>query len=646
MIQVKRYVVALMVLLSATSGMYGDEYEEGKVPGNIPVVADIKYQYNGGKLTFNQEAIETHVQLEKGKPFKQYLADSSIRSLYGTGLFDYVQVYLTEVSPGQCDVTFVLTQKLRVQNLSISGNKKVKTKLIRREMKTSSGGTYSENILYNDIKNVSNMYQKKGFPYAKVEYKVNEIDDATVDIQVTIDEGKKMHVGKITFNGVDDIKVKELKDAMQTKTWNILSWLKGTGIFNQDMLDDDINRLKVVVKDHGYLDVEIDSKDVVLTPQGNAINITFNITEGPVYHFGELSVADNQLYPEDELLRLLGISQGQVFSPTKVNQACDNIRDHYGRVGYLNTGVGVDRVPNVVTGDIDLIFRISEGEKCFLHSVDIKGNTKTKNNVILRELALAPGDPFDLVRMKNSQTRLLNTRFFQTVDLSPTDTDVENQKDLRIEVKEANTGKFSIGGGISTGSEVVGFLEFSQSNFDLRGGKSKFQGAGQKFRARFQIGKRSNLFDLNFEEPWWYDRELAVGLNLFRSQQEYKKRDSWYNGASYDEVRFGGEVYLRKRLFGLWVGTATYHAEDVHIYHVGKNAPKSFRDEIGHRFISKGMFSMERDTRDNLLYPTSGSVVRLDTEVAGGPFFGRTKYLKFDTLAAKFWPTFELFDQI
>ncbi len=645
MIRIREYLAVLLIYIFAISGVYGEEDEDGKLPQEIPVISDIKYQYNGGYLNFNQEAIKSHVQLEKGKEFKQYLADSSVRSLYDTGLFDYVQVRLDRVSSGKYDVTFVLVQKLRINELIISGNKKVKNKVIHREISTASGGPYSENTLHVDIKKLEDMYYKKGFPYAKINYSVNERDNSTVDVRIVIDEGPKMHVGKIRFEGIDDIKIKNLKKVMQTKIWNWLSWLKGTGIFKQDVLNDDINRLKVAIKDYGYLDVELNPDDVVLTTNKKSIDITFNIKKGAIYHFGDISVVGNELYSDDQIIQLLQIRTGEVFSPSKISDACENIRDFYGKPGYLNNNIRVERIPNITTGNIDLIFHISEKERCFLHAIDIKGNTKTKNNIILRELALAPGDPFDLVRMKNSQMRLMNTRFFQSVDLAPTDTTVDDQKNLRVEVKEADTGKFSIGGGISSGSEVVGFLEFSQSNFDLRGGKSRFQGAGQKFRTRFQVGRRSNLFDLNFEEPWWYDRELAVGINLFRSQQEYKKHDNNYSGTSYDEVRMGGEVYLRKRLFGLWVGTLTYRAEDVHIYHMGQHAPKSFIDEVGHRFISKGMFLIERDTRDNLLYPTSGSVLSFNTEVAGGPFFGETKYVKFNVLGARFWPTFEMFSQ-
>lgn len=643
---IRQYLAVLTIFSISALSSYGDQDAQVGLPHKVPVVSDIKYQYEGTHLNINQEAIESHVQIEKGKEFKQYLADSSIKSLYNTGLFDYVQVRLDQVSEDRYDITFILTQKLRINELGIVGNNKIKNKLINRKIDTSSGGIYSESILHKDIKSLSKLYQDKGFSYAKIDYSVTELGDGSgVNVKINIKEGPKMHVGKISFNGVDDIKTKELKKVMQTKTWNLLSWLNGTGIFRCDILDDDVNRLKVAIKNHGYLDVEISPEDIVLSDSKNVIDITFNINKGSIYRVGEISIVNNTLYPSEELLPLLKIRQSSVFSPKKIDKACENIRNHYGKVGYLDTGVYAERLPNMSTGNIDLVFHIEEKERCFLHAIDIKGNTKTKNNVILRELALAPGDPFDLVRMKNSQIRLQNTRFFQTVDISPSDTNIPNKKNLRVEVKESNTGKFSIGGGISSGSEVIGFLEFSQTNFDLFGKGTKFQGAGQKFRTRFQMGKRSNLFNINFEEPWLYNRELALGVNLFRSKQEYKKSDNNYNGTSYDEVRTGGEVYLRKRLFGLWEGTATYHIEDVHIYHIEESAPTSFKREEGHRLISKGMFSLERDTRDNLLYPMTGSVINFDTEVAGGPFCGRTKYIKFDALAAKFWPTFELFDQ-
>ncbi|MDR2436338.1 MAG: outer membrane protein assembly factor BamA [Puniceicoccales bacterium] len=640
---VKKYLALLAMCLIGACASYCELEREQT---NAPIISSIKYDYCGGNLSVNQEIIESHVRLREGAEFKQYLADVSIRSLYDTGLFDYIQVRLDQVGNGEYAVTFVLMQKLRVNNINIVGNKKIREKLIRREMSLSRGGTFSDSGLHQDMQKLNKLYQNKGFPYAKINCSVSEADGGmAVDVNVNIEEGPKMHVGRITFDGIGDMKVKVLKDVMQTKSWSLFSIFTGTGIFRRDVLDDDINRLKVEIKNHGYLDVDIGESDVVCTDRRGAVDIHIGVRKGRQYHFGEISIEGNSLYGSDKLLLPLATKSGDIFSPQKVDDACESIRDCYGSVGYLETSVYAERLPNVNAEAIDLVFRVNESERCFLHAVEIKGNAKTKNNVILRELAIDPGDPFDTVQMKNSQLRLLNTRFFQTVDVLPVDTDVKNQKDLRIEVKEANTGKFSVGGGISSSNQVVGVVEFSQSNFDLFGRRNKFQGAGQKFRARFQIGKRNNLFAVNFEEPWLYDRELAFGANLFRSEHVYKKSDYNYGGTSYDETRFGGDVYLRKRLFGLWEGTATYSLASVRISNIGANAPQSFQEERGHRLISRGSFLLELDTRDSFIYPTSGSVLSFCTDVAGGPFFGETKYIKFNATIARFFPTFETFDQ-
>jgi outer membrane protein insertion porin family len=637
---VRKYLAALAMCSAMVCSSYCNPAE------HAPMISSIKYEYYGDQFDINQQAVEARVQLREGTEFKQYQADSSIKSLYDTGLFDYVQVRLDQVGNEEYAVTFVLTQKLRVNDIHIAGNGKIRDKLIKREMSLSRGGTFSDGDLHRDVQKLNKLYQDKGFPYAKIDCSISRLKDrAAVDINVNIDEGPKMHVGKIMFEGADGIDVNKLRNAIQTKSWSLFSIFTGTGIFRRDVLDDDIDRLRVEIKNHGYLDVDIRESDVICTNRRNAVDIHIGVKKGNQYRIGEISIEGNSLYPIDKLAPLLGVKSGEVFSLKGIDGACEHIRNHYGKVGYLGTGVYAERIPNMATGAIDLVFHIEECECCFLNAIELKGNTKTKNNVILRELALMPGEPFDTVRMENSKNRLLNTRFFRTVDVSPIDTDFKNKKNLRIEVKEADTGKFSIGGGMNSGSRVVGFVGFSQSNFDLFGSESKFQGGGQKFRARFQAGKRNNSLDINFEEPWLYDRELALGFDLFRSKQEYKKSDYNYGGSSYDEVRFGGDMYLRKRLLGLWEGTATYTLCDVHIRNVGAGAPEAFKAEQGHRLISKGTFALERDTRNDLFYPISGSLMNFFTELAGGPFCGRTKYVKFGMLAAKFFPTFEAFDQ-
>jgi outer membrane protein insertion porin family len=298
------------------------------------------------------------------------------------------------------------------------------------------------------------------------------------------------------------------------------------------------------------------------------------------------------------------------------------------------------------SNSIDLQFIINESEKCFVNEIEVRGNSKTQNKVILRELALAPGDPFDVVRMKVSRARLMNTGFFSYVDVSPIDTEVPERKNLLVEVREADTGKASCGGGISTGGEVVGFAEFSQRNFDIHSENRKFQGAGQKFRSRLQAGQHLLFIDFNFEEPWFYDRELAVGTNLYFHKTNYDKKFKDYSGSNYNEDRIGGEIYARKNLYELWNGRLAYILEKVKIYNISHGAPRCFFDEKGDHVVSKMTFSLERDTRDNFIYPTTGSRIAIDTEVAGGPFFGSTKYVKFSVSSVRHWLMTERAEQV
>ena len=259
---------------------------------------------------------------------------------------------------------------------------------------------------------------------------------------------------------------------------------------------------------------------------------------------------------------------------------------------------------------------------------------------------MAPGDPLDTVRMNVSRERLMGTGFFSAASITPVDSDVPNKKDLIVDVKEADTGKASIGGGVSTGGEVVGTLEFSQRNFDLKSKNKKFQGGGQKFRAGVQVGRHTQAVDINFEEPWFYDRELAVGVDLFFQRTNFSKSLHDYIGASYDEKRIGAEIYARKRLFELWIGKLAYHIENVNIRNISRNAPRCFFDEEGNTSVSKVIFTADRDTRDDIIHPTSGSNIVVSTELAGGPFFGETKYFKASSSASRHWLVFNEPEQV
>ena len=223
--------------------------------------------------------------------------------------------------------------------------------------------------------------------------------------------------------------------------------------------------------------------------------------------------------------------------------------------------------------------------------------------------------------------------------MSPESTNLPGRRNLKIAVKEGRTGNLTFGAGFSSLERAIVFAEVSQSNFDLFNRKSLFQGDGQKFRLRLQLGSRSSEATLSFEEPWFLERELALGFTLYRTSSDY------YSNL-YQETRTGAEVYLRKRLFELVEGRLGYTYEIVDISDVDRNKAPFLLDEEGERSVSKLGFKLLRDTRDRIYNTTRGNRVELGTELAGGPFGGETDYYKVEFRGSQYYNTFETLSQV
>ena len=284
-----------------------------------------------------------------------------------------------------------------------------------------------------------------------------------------------------------------------------------------------------------------------------------------------------------------------------------------------------------------------------VESVLVEGNTKTKGLVIIRELNLGPGDVFDTVRMKNAQQTLENTRFFEDVRVSDETTAVPGRRNLKIAVKEGQTGAFNFGAGISSLERFVATAEVTQGNFDLFNPRSRYQGAGQKFRLLLQLGTRSSQALISFEEPWVFQRRLALGFSIYRTS-------SSFNSSLYDEIRTGAQVYLRKvvipafgnRFIGVGAieGQLSYTIESVDISNIDATAPAVIKGLAGQQTVSKIGFSLTRDIRDRLLNTTSGNRAELTAELAGGPFGADVNYYRLEARGSQFFKLFETQAQV
>ena len=423
------------------------------------IVEKVEILFKGAR-NVSDEAIMVHIQIREGMEYDQNLVDRSIRSLYRTGLFETVEAQAEEISETKVKIIFEIQSKYRVGQIFIRGVKPARARRLQEKLETVRNGVLDERRIKKDSDTIYEDYRDKGFLNVDVDYKIEYDIPAPGYGRVTyiIDEGNKRKIRSIQFEGNNGVKSRKLKKEMKTKKHNFISWLSGASKFKEITFQEDLDKLRGLYKNEGYLDIKIDEADITLEyPTKKAIEIHIKLTEGRRYHVGDISLSGNALFTERELLSVMRLRSGDVFSPEKLDEDREGLSDFYGLIGYLDAFVRPERTPNLETGNIDIHFNIDEGERVYVESINIEGNTKTKSIVILRELALAPGQVFNLVRMKNSEARLKNTRFFEDVNLSPESTNIPGRRNLKVAVREGRTGQFQFGAGFWIGSRG-GFL--------------------------------------------------------------------------------------------------------------------------------------------------------------------------------------------
>jgi outer membrane protein insertion porin family len=647
-----RAFLVTFLLVSAVAGLFAQsaadqaqaqptEQGPAQPAAPAPKIGTITVKFVG-MANISEQIVRANIALREDTELDEALIDRDIRSLYKTGLFEFIEVKRETLPGNVVNLVLEVTPKFRILAIRFEGNKAFKQNRLRKEIKTVQNGALDERQIKDDAQKLYEFYQKKGYNQTQVSYSIDRNRSTgfgTVNFKIR--EGAKVRINAVNFVGNDHIKAKKLRKEMETRKWHMFSWLTGSGRLKDDDFDEDLNKLRDYYKEQGYLDVEIAEDKITFDyPKPDRLVITIRVSEGRRYRIGDISFKGNKLYPE-RLLRLLPRQKkGMIFVPSKLDKDVESMEDFYGREGYLDTRVRLVRKPNLQTGNIDLQYEITESEKFLVESINIEGNTKTKSIVILRELVLGPGDVFSKVLMKISELRLENSRFFEDpVNVTSESTNIPGRRNLKIAVTEARTGNLTFGAGFSSLEKATVFAEITQSNFDVFNRHSFFQGAGQKFRLRFQIGSQSSEIILSFEEPWFLQRELALGFSIYRTTSDF-------NSTFYEEIRSGIEIHLRKRLFNWLEGQLAYTYEIVDIANVTSSAPLVIAAEAGNTSTSKVGISLTQDTRDKIINTTRGNYANFLAEVAGGPLGGNNNYYHLELRTSKFFPIAEFQEQV
>jgi outer membrane protein insertion porin family len=596
-----------------------------------PIVRQIEIQY-AGPATLSRQRILSNLKTTVGQPYSEQTIEDDVRALYATGLVTNVRIY-GEPLPDGVKVIVVVQTRVTLTEVVIQGNQLIKTKRIRREINLKTGGPLDEQALEQARQKIVELYQKRGYPDTDVQYKVNVNEDrGTASVTFAISEGQRAVVKEIDFYGNYALSTKRLRKEMKTKKNNILGFLTGAGRLNNTQLDDDIQRIKELYQDNGYEDAQVTDVKINRLNQ-KYVEIAIYINEGQQYHVGTVTINGLHVVTEPNFRKVIKVTEGKVFSPQKLQKDIKAVEDAYGVAGYADAKVNVTTTP-AGGATVNLTYSVEEGIQSFVERINISGNSRTKDKVIRREIILSPGDVFDTVRVDISKKRLEGLQFFERVDTYASDTNIPGRKDLNVVVQEKRTGNLNFGLGFSTTSGLLGFAELSQGNFDIMNWRT-FTGAGQKFRARVQLGTETKNASIELSEPYFLDQRLAVGARGF--YDEYS-----YYSTVYNQRDYGFDIFARKPITNFLSMKLDYTIQEIQIYNIQTS---SITPELFDLIRLGGESDLESrltlgftyDTRDSAFLTRKGTRIDLTTYTAGAFLGGDVQIYGFDADVSQYF---------
>ena len=594
---------------SGASGASGDKVAELDVEGNNALEKDV---------------ILLKVKTQVGDPFDSKTVNEDLKRLYDLGYFDDVQVKVENVHGGK-RVVFVVKEKPRIQAISVEGNSEIKKDDILAAMDTKSGSVLNMQTLADDLEKVRELYHKKGYYQTTVDYKLEQTDPRQARLNIIVKESKKLYIKKITIEGAKQVDPDDLKAQMGLKEKNFLSWILQTGVLKEELLDRDSAAIENYYTNHGFIDARVGQPKVDIKDDG--IYITFQVEEGDRYRVGDVNFKGDLLLPEDKLRALIKLptlaKKKEFFDRAVVREDLSKLNETYSDMGYAFAESDIDMKKRPDEKVVDVTYILNKGQKVYVRRVTIEGNDRTRENVIRRELRLSDGDLFSGSKLKRSNERLNKLDYFEKVDVETVPTEDPSEVDIKVKVKDKNTGSIQAGIGYSTYDSVFVGGSVGERNLFGKGYDVQFQG---------MFSGVSDRFVASFTNPAVYDSNLSAGGDAFSTFRRYS---DFYKQSEGGVLRFAyplGE-YTNLR----W----NYRLSRDDVYHTNPIPSTIIAESKGVHWTSSVLVGVARDTTDSKTKPTTGTLNDVSVEYAGpGGDRGYVRtYYAFNYYHPLFWET-------
>ncbi|MBA3676311.1 MAG: outer membrane protein assembly factor BamA [Sphingosinicella sp.] len=609
----------------------------------LPGTGTVRSIAVSGNQRLEPETVISYMQLRVGDAYDRESVDQALRDLLETELF-------ADVTIGGVDTGNIIIRVVEnpvINRIVLEGNKRLKADKINPEIRLAPRQIFTRSKARADVARIIELYRRQGRFAAQVEPKIIQLDQNRVDVVFEISEGPKSKVRQINIIGNEAFPDSDLRGEMYTQQARLTSFFSGNTSYDPDRLAADQQKLRQFYLTQGYADFRVISAVAELTPDRRDFIITYVVEEGERYKFADVKVeSEIRDFKSEDMQQLLPMKAGDWYNAKLIEDTVTSLNETAGLFGYAFADAQPDFSRDPEKKTMSVTFKIAEAPRVYVERIDINGNTNTRDKVVRREFRLVEGDPFNSVRVKRSRDRIQSLGFFQdNLEIEQTEGSAPDRVILTTNLEERSTGELQLSAGFSSLERFLINASIQQRNF---------MGKGQVVRASVNYSTYSKSVELGFTEPYLFDRNIALGFDVYRRDFNSFNFINNDRNTTYEQVTTGGQLragfpvteYVSMAVrYGLNHDKVTLD-EDLFFSDPDGAGPlpavcdpliagRYLCESIGTNIVSSVGYSLEYNTLNNRLRPTRGQRALIHQDFAG--LGGSIHYLRTRASAAKYW---------
>ncbi len=608
-----RRLLALLLLAAATvipahrASAQPAEIEPGQ-PAPVARPRVERMQFRGNRKV-EDDAMRVNLLTKVGTELDQDQVRDDVRALWKMGFFEDVRVEAVQTDTGGVVLTYVVEEKPSIRKILVQGSKELGLDKINEVIDLKRDAILDVTKVKKNVEKVRELYVSKGFYLASVDYQVRPVNESEVDVWLLVDEQSKVEIRRISFVGNRALSDTELRSVMGTQEGGFFSFVTDSGTYQEEAFERDLALLTAFYYDHGFINVKVSAPQITLSKDKRYMYIAVPIDEGPVFNIGKIDFKGDLIGKKSDYFERLKTKQGATFNRSRLGQDIVRLNDYYRDRGYAYVNITPLTSIDLETRIVGVTFEIEKGQKVYFERINIRGNSKTRDKVIRREMKISEGELYNQTNLETSRRRINALGFFEKVDVSTKRGSSDEFIEVNIEVAERPTGTFQIGAGFSSVENFIAQAQISQNNLF---------GRGQTLSLQAQLSGLRQLFALRFVEPYFLDSDWTFAFDIYN---QTRVQTNFARNAVGGDLTWGYPLSYEARVF------VTYKLEQVDVSTSSRGvvlsggvetpvAESSVANLFKGGLTSSIRTSLSYDSRDNRLFPTKGWFHNAFVEVA------------------------------